>query len=145
MSLVGHQVKMKMIEVVRDESPALPLVVADFNQLVQVFINLVVNAVEAMNDRGKLTIHAATENGWVKVSVSDNGCGIPPENLDRLFTPFFTTKEDVKGVGLGLAVSYGIIERHGGRIEARSEAGKGSTFTIFLPAHREENPANSTG
>ena len=134
-----------MIEVVREESPALPLVVADFNQLVQVFINLVVNAVQAMNEGGKLTIHTATENGWVRMSVSDTGCGIPPENMDKLFTPFFTTKEDVKGVGLGLAVSYGIIERHGGRIEVQSEVGKGSTFTIFLPAHREESPANSAG
>lgn len=145
MSLVGHQAKMKMIEVVREESPMLPLVVADFNQLVQVFINLIVNAVQAMSDGGKLSIHTATEDGWVSMSVSDNGCGIPPENMDKLFTPFFTTKEDVKGVGLGLAVSYGIIERHGGRIEARSQVGKGSTFTIFLPSYREERPVNSTG
>jgi signal transduction histidine kinase len=144
MSLVGHQAKMKMIEVVREESPTLPLVVADFNQLVQVFINLVVNAVQAMNEGGKLTIHTAMEDGWISMSVSDTGCGIPPENMDKLFTPFFTTKEDVKGVGLGLAVSYGIIERHGGRIEARSEVGKGSTFTIFLTAYREETPVNST-
>jgi signal transduction histidine kinase len=144
-SLVEHQAKLKMIEVVRDESPALPLVVADFNQLVQVFINLVVNAIQAMGDGGKLTIHTAAEDGWVRISVSDTGYGIPPENMDKLFTPFFTTREDVKGVGLGLAVSYGIIERHGGRIEARSEVGKGSTFIILLPAYREESPATSAG
>jgi len=145
MSLVGHQARIKMIEVLREESPTLPLVVADFNQLVQVFINLIVNAVQAMRDGGKLSIHTATEDGWVSMSVSDNGCGIPPENMDKLYTPFFTTKEDVKGVGLGLAVSYGIIERHGGRIEARSQVGKGSTFTIYLPPYREETPVRSTG
>jgi signal transduction histidine kinase len=142
-SLVGHQAKMKMIEVVREESPALPLVVADFNQLVQVIINLVVNAVQAMNEGCKLTVRTSAEGGWVRVSVQDTGCGIPPENMDKLFTPFFTTKEEVKGVGLGLAVSYGIIERHGGRIEVQSEVGHGSTFTVVLPAHHEEGPDKS--
>jgi signal transduction histidine kinase len=81
----------------------------------------------------------------VKISVSDTGAGITPENMERLFTPFFTTKEDLKGVGLGLAVSHGIIERHGGRIEAHSEVGKGSTFRVFLPAYREDGLVSSTG
>lgn len=143
MSLVGHQTR--KVEVVRDEAPALPLVVADFNQLVQVFINLIVNAVQAMGDGGRLTMRAGAENDWVRISVSDTGRGIPPENMEKLFTPFFTTREDEKGVGLGLAVSYGIIEKHGGRIEVRSEVGRGSTFTIFLPAYREEAPEASTG
>ncbi len=145
LSLVEHEPSIKLVDVVREEPPELPLVVADFNQLVQVFINLVVNAVQAMNDGGRLTISTGTEDGWVKMSVSDTGRGIPPENMERLFTPFFTTKEDTRGVGLGLAVSYGIIERHGGRIEARSEVGKGSTFTVFLPAYREESPDRPTG
>jgi len=145
LSLVEHEPRIKLVDVAREEQPELPLVVADFNQLVQVFINLLVNAVQAMNDGGRLTIRTGTENGWVKMSVSDTGRGIPPENMDRLFTPFFTTKEDTKGVGLGLAVSYGIIEKHGGRIEAQSEVGKGSTFTVFLPAYRETNPERPTG
>jgi two-component system NtrC family sensor kinase len=137
-SLGGHQARMKMIEVVREEEPALPLVVADFNQLVQVVINLVVNAVQAMNEGGRLTLRTSAEGNWVRISVQDAGCGIPPENMDKLFTPFFTTRDEVKGVGLGLAVSYGIVERHGGRIEVQSEVGKGSTFTIVLPAYHEE-------
>jgi signal transduction histidine kinase len=145
LSLVEHQPKMKLLEVVKDESPNLPLVVADFNQLVQVFINLLVNAVQSMEDGGKLAIRTESEDEWVKMSISDTGCGIPPGNMDKLFTPFFTTKEDIKGVGLGLAVSHGIIERHGGRIEAQSEVGKGSTFTVFLPAYREESPVKSVG
>jgi signal transduction histidine kinase len=145
LSLVEHEPSIKLIEVVREEAPELPLVVADFNQLVQVFVNLLVNAIQAMHDGGRLTIRTGMENGWVKMSVSDTGGGIPPENMERLFTPFFTTKEDLKGVGLGLAVSHGIIERHGGRIEARSEVGQGSTFTVFLPAYREDGLVSSTG
>jgi signal transduction histidine kinase len=144
MSLAGHQAKMKRIEVVREETPALPLVVADFNQLVQVLINLVVNGIDAMPEGCRMTIGTSGENGWVRISVRDAGCGITPENMEKLFTPFFTTKEEVKGVGLGLAVSYGIIERHGGRIEVQSEVGKGSTFTIVLPAYRGEQARKST-
>jgi signal transduction histidine kinase len=144
LSLIEHQPKMKLLEVVRDESTTLPLVVADFNQLVQVFINLLVNAIQSVDDKGKLTIRTEAENEWVKISISDTGCGIPEENMDKIFTPFFTTKEDVKGVGLGLSVSHGIIERHGGRIETQSKVGKGSTFTILLPSYREESTKNST-
>jgi signal transduction histidine kinase len=138
MSLVGHQAKVKMIEVVREESPSLSLVVADFNQLVQVFINLVINAIQAMNEGCKLTIRTWQDGDWVRVSVNDTGCGIPPENMDKLFTPFFTTRDEVKGVGLGLAISHGIVERNGGRIEVQSEVGKGSTFTVVLPAYKGE-------
>ncbi len=146
MSLVGHQAKMKRIEVVREESETLPLVVADFNQLVQVIVNLIVNAVQAMKEGYRLDIRTAEEDDWVKISVHDTGCGIPSENMDKLFTPFFTTKDEVKGVGLGLAVSYGIVERHGGRIEVESEVDTGSTFTIILPAYKEEaKPEKSTG
>jgi two-component system NtrC family sensor kinase len=144
MSLVGHQAKMKTIEIIREEAPSLSLVVADFNQLVQVFINLVLNAIQAMNEGGKLTISASQDSDWVRVSVRDTGSGIPPENMDKLFTPFFTTKDEVKGVGLGLAVSYGIIERHGGRIEVQSEVNKGSTFTVVLPAYKGETPPKTT-
>jgi signal transduction histidine kinase len=138
MSLVGHQAKVKMIDIVREESPSLSLVVADFNQLVQVFINLVINAIQAMNEGCKLTIRTWQEGDWVSVSVNDTGCGIPPENMDKLFTPFFTTRDEVKGVGLGLAISHGIVERNGGRIEVQSEVGKGSTFTVVLPAYKGE-------
>ena len=143
MSLAGHQIKMKTIEVSREDMPSQALVVADFNQLVQVIINLIVNAVQAMKEGGKLTVSTSQNDSWVRISIHDTGYGIPPENMDKLFTPFFTTKEDIKGVGLGLAVSYGIIERHGGRIEVQSEVGKGSTFTIVLPAFKGEELTNS--
>jgi signal transduction histidine kinase len=140
-SLVGHQAVMKKVEVAREEASALPPVLADFNQLQQVFINLTVNAIQAMPEGGKLTIRSSPgDDGWVKVSFQDNGCGIPAENMDKLFTPFFTTKDEVKGVGLGLAVSHGIIERHGGRIEVESEVGRGSTFTVHLPVYKGGAP-----
>ncbi len=144
-SLVGHQAVMKKVAVAREEAPALPPVLADFNQLQQVFINLAVNAIQATSEGGRLTIRSSLgEDGRVRVSFQDTGCGIPPENIDKIFTPFFTTKEEVKGVGLGLSVSYGIIERHGGKIEVQSEVGKGSTFTVYLPVYQEGSQPTST-
>jgi two-component system NtrC family sensor kinase len=135
-SMVDHQAEMKHVEIIREESSPSQTVLADSDQLKQVLINLVLNAIQAMPDGGKLIIRSsADEDGWARISVQDTGCGIAPENMEKLFTPFFTTKEKGKGVGLGLAVSYGIVERHGGRIEVESELGKGSTFTIRLPAY----------
>ncbi|MCX7912016.1 MAG: ATP-binding protein [Dehalococcoidales bacterium] len=143
MLLVGHHPQMKTVEVVREEAPHLPLVVGDFNQLVQVLLDLILNALQAMGGTGRLTIRAAADGNWVKVSVSDTGCGISRENMDKIFTPFFTTK--AAGTGLGLAIARGIIERHGGRIEVQSEPDRGSTFTVVLPAYREESLVSSTG
>jgi signal transduction histidine kinase len=135
-AIVGHQAQLKKVKIVRDEAPDLPPVKADFSQLQQVFINLIVNAIQAMSSGGEILIHAVlTDDDMVSVAIQDSGCGIPPEDLSKIFTPFFSTKEAVKGVGLGLAVSYGIIERHGGRIDVQSEVDKGSTFTVFLPRY----------
>ncbi len=146
MTVVGHQAEMNRVEVTKEQtSPSLD-VLADPHQLQQVLTNLVINAIQAMPDGGRLTIRtSADEDGQVSVSVEDTGCGITPENMDKLFTPFFTTKEEVKGVGLGLAVSHGIVERHGGRIEVQSEVGKGTTFTVHLPAYDggQEPPLSS--
>ncbi len=140
MSLIGHQAGMNKVNVIREEAEPVPLVFADTGQIQQVFINLMVNAIQAMPGGGELTIRSvAGEDNLVQVSFRDTGCGIAPEHMDKLFTPFFTTKDEVKGVGLGLSVSYGIIERHGGSIEVQSEPGKGSTFTVRLPAYRPEN------
>jgi signal transduction histidine kinase len=133
MTLVGHQAQIKRITVVRKEENPLPPVMADFAQIQQVFVNIVVNAIQATAEGGKLTITVTSEDGSVKTAFSDTGVGIKPEHMEKLFTPFFTTKADVKGVGLGLSVSYGIVERHGGKIEVQSEFGIGSTFTVILP------------
>jgi len=137
-SLVAHSAELQHVEIARNLSVTLPEVMVDPDQLQQVFTNLIVNAIQAMPEGGTLTLCTSADNeGQVKVEVQDTGIGISQENLQKLFTPFFTTKKEVKGVGLGLAVSHGIIQRHGGKIEVSSEEGKGSTFTIYLKTYQE--------
>jgi two-component system NtrC family sensor kinase len=118
----------------------LPVVELDRSQIQQVLWNLTINALEAMPDGGTLTLRSrpGVAPGAVEVEIADTGVGIPRENLTRLFDPFFTTKST--GTGLGLAVTYGIIERHGGTIEVKSEVGRGSAFTLIFPAAKEGGP-----
>jgi signal transduction histidine kinase/CheY-like chemotaxis protein len=111
----------------------LPLVEVDVARIKQVFLNLISNAVYAMPDGGTLAIRTAAVGEQVHVAFRDSGTGIAPEDLPRIFDPFFTTKPDVSGTGLGLSVSLGIVESHGGTIEVESELGRGSTFTVKLP------------
>lgn len=123
------------IQVVQDIDPDLPLISADHNRLNQVLVNLIINAVDAMEGKGTLTLRtyqdlAAKE---VVLEVSDTGVGIPPENIPKIFEPFFTTKEVGKGTGLGLSTVYGIVQEHGGSIDVQSEVGKGTTFTLHFP------------
>jgi two-component system, NtrC family, sensor kinase len=139
LDLVSNSGQIKHVKVVREFSPDLPRVKADPDQLQQVFLNLILNAVQSMPDGGKLTLHTDQEKGFIKLEVQDTGCGISPENMHKLFTPFFTTKKEVKGVGLGLAVSYGIIQRHHGKINVKSNEGEGTTFSIYLPVNYAEN------
>jgi two-component system NtrC family sensor kinase len=139
LSLVEHQPLFHNIEITRDYAADLPLVPADQGRMEQVFLNLVMNAAEAMEGRGRITITAAprrTEGGGeeVLVSVADTGPGIPEEIQSRIFDPFFTTKAAGKGTGLGLSVSYRIVEDHGGRIQVLSKPGEGTTFSVGLPA-----------
>jgi len=104
------------------------------HDLQQVFLNLFLNAVQAMPDGGSLQVQADVSEGkWVRVRVADTGLGIGPEHLSQIFDPFFTTKDPGMGTGLGLSVSHGIIEEHGGRIEVTSEPGQGTTFSVYLP------------
>jgi signal transduction histidine kinase len=103
-------------------------------QLNQVFLNLLVNAADAIEKEGKIAVRTWSENGSVFASVSDTGCGIRPEHLGRIFEPFFTTKDVGKGTGLGLSITYDIVKKHGGDITVRSEEGKGTTFTVRIPA-----------
>ncbi|MCD6391115.1 MAG: 4Fe-4S binding protein [Dehalococcoidia bacterium] len=138
LAMVGHQAQLQNVEIVKEFSPSLPKVIADFDQLQQVFTNLTLNAIQAMSEGGKLTLRTSVENSQVRVDVQDTGCGISKDNLSKLFTPFFTTKAKGKGVGLGLAVVHGIIERHKGVIKVQSEVGKGTTFTVYLGGHNDE-------
>ncbi len=111
----------------------IPWIYGNPGQINQVLTNLLVNAAQAIPERGEITIQTTLDNNNAVLRVSDTGTGISPENMEKLFTPFFTTKEVGQGTGLGLSISYGIIDQHGGRLQADSEVGKGTTFTIFLP------------
>jgi signal transduction histidine kinase len=123
------------ITVIRDYDPALPLLAADEDKLKRVFMNLLLNAFQAMRPGGSLTVSTAydRERNGVRIVFSDTGSGIPEEIRDKIFEPFFTTKPPGEGTGLGLAVSYGIVKEHKGEFSVISEKGKGSSFTLWFP------------
>jgi two-component system NtrC family sensor kinase len=136
-SLVSHKLKLMNLDVEVALDDNLPAVPCDGAQIRQVLLNLLLNAAEATPEgRGghvRIETRAEEGGGSAVIAVSDTGEGIPPENLARIFDPFFTTKPEGKGVGLGLAVSYGIVEAHGGEIDVESKIGVGTTFTVRLP------------
>lgn len=140
-----HHLEMNNIALIKEFLPDLPPVTGNEYQLQQVFTNIIINARQAMNAGGKLSISTAANNGNVEVDFVDTGCGIAPENLKKIFDPFFTTKEVGIGTGLGLSVSYGIIHDMGGEIILESEVGKGSLFKIRLPATSPSSPASADG
>jgi len=119
------------IELTKRLDTDLPEVEIDPDQVQQVLVNMILNAVQAMPEGGKLTIGAREKEGFLEVEIADTGCGIPGEAINKIFDPLFTTK--AKGIGLGLAVCKSIIDRHGGYIEVKSKLGKGTTFSIKLP------------
>lgn len=137
-TLTNGDLEHKDIRVETDFSADLPTIRGSRDKLKQVFLNLITNARDAMPRGGTLRISSAERGKTVHVRVSDTGIGIPPENLNRIFDAFYTTKGKVSGVGLGLSVSYGIVSQHRGSIEVESAVGKGTTFTIVLP-HEEES------
>ena len=139
LALVEGQALFQNIEIVKNLLSSPPRVTADSGQIQQVFINIVLNAAEAMQGQGKLTIQTdlSQDGQFIEIAFTDTGCGISEENIERLFEPFFTTKEVGRGTGLGLAISYGIIQRHNGTIDVKSQVGEGTTFTIRLPIEKE--------
>ena len=130
--LLGNQIQIQNVTLEKRLGPV-PLVDADYGQLRQACVNVIMNACEAMSRGGKLAIDTGVIEGgkWVELAFQDNGPGIPPDHLTKIFDPFFTTKE--KGTGLGLSVVYGIVERHGGKIDLKTEVGKGTRIGIRLP------------
>ena len=132
-NLIAHQNRGNRIEIAFDIADNMPRVNADSGQIQQAVIALATNAIDAMPDGGTLTFRAFSENRRIAIEIEDTGVGIQPEDMPKVFEPFFTTKEVGRGTGLGLAVCYGIITDHGGRLNVRSNIGKGSTFTILLP------------
>ena len=133
LNLVEHQLRKSAIEVKLDTQAALPPVKGNAGKLQQVFLNLFLNARDAMEAGGTLAIHVWSEDGFARIDVADSGQGIQPENLARIYDPFFTTKAARKGTGLGLSVTYGIVREHGGTIEVESRWGAGSRFRVELP------------
>lgn len=147
MRLVRNQLLLSSVDEETDIETGLPFVCGDYKSLQQVFLNLFLNAVHAMPKGGTLGTKAwASDDGeWVKIAIRDTGVGIEPEDIPHIFDPFFTTKEVGKGTGLGLSVTYGILQKHGGRIEVQSEKGNGTTFFIMLPAEKEKCALNGNG
>jgi signal transduction histidine kinase len=131
LNVVWNELKHKAT--VRREYGAIPPIPCIPQQLNQVFLNLLVNAAQAIPEKGEICIRTQSENGYVEIQISDTGEGILPENLPKIFDPFFTTKEVGKGTGLGLHVAYSIVKRHNGTIDVKSEVGKGTTFTVRIP------------
>jgi two-component system NtrC family sensor kinase len=144
LSLVENQALIKGINLNFEPGEGLPMITLDRNQMQSVLLNIIMNALDATEPGGNITIATGIgvsankpEQKGVEIVCNDTGCGIPAENLDKLFDPFFTTKEIGQGTGLGLSVSYGIVDRHEGAIWVQSKVGRGSTFTIWLPVEEE--------
>ncbi len=145
LKLVGNQMLVSNVEAEKHIPPNFPSVYGDYKSLQQVFLNLFINAIHAMPEGGKLSVTGSLsdDDRLLHIEVADNGVGIDPEDIPRIFDPFYTTKDVGKGTGLGLSVTYGILQKHGGGIEVQSEKGRGTTFTIILPA--ESNDKRPSG
>jgi signal transduction histidine kinase len=134
-----EQLDKQRITVKLDISPRLPLVQGSRDKLKQVLLNLVINARDAMPRGGTITLKVQVVHNMVRIDIADTGVGIPPEHMGKIFDAFFTTKKEVSGVGLGLSVTYGIVQQHRGTITVASRVGEGAAFTVQLPAVGETN------
>ncbi len=137
LALVQHPLKTARVNVVRHYKDELPAVLGSTTRLQQVFLNLFINARDAMPGGGMLEVRTAAYNGSVEIEVTDTGAGIPAEQVHRIFDPFFTTKSSGRGTGLGLSISYGIIKEHAGKVDVRSTPGKGTSFRLEFPVARK--------
>jgi len=150
--LVENQALLKGVSVHFEPGESLPMIVLDRSQIESVFLNMILNALDATNPSDEIRITSSSAlsandigHQGVEVTIADNGCGMPPEHLNQIFEPFFSTKDVGKGTGLGLSVSLGIVKEHGGNIRVQSELGKGTTFFIWLPIDRQEDAHESAG
>ena len=138
--LIGHQISLQNIDIEETYADTNPYVTADFKQIQQVLLNLLINAAQAMPQGGNILVQVndSREDQFIDIHISDSGCGIPAENVEKIFDPFFTTKSNFKGTGLGLSTAYSIVIKHGGLITVKSEINKGTEFTIRLPRYNKE-------
>jgi two-component system, NtrC family, sensor kinase len=140
LSMLRRQGAFGAVTVNEEYAADLPGVEVDVSRIKQVFLNIINNAVYVMPDGGSLTVRTTASARGVRVDFVDSGPGIAPEHRDRIFDPFFTTKPEVSGTGLGLSVSLGIVQSHGGTIEVQSALGEGTTFTVALPLRVDGEP-----
>ena len=131
LNVVNNEIKYKAT--ITKNLGDIPMVEGYPQKLNQVFMNILVNAAQAIKEKGEIKIQTKKEGRYVVISISDTGCGIKKEHLSKIFDPFFTTKEIGKGTGLGMNIAYNIIKEHKGKIDVKSIAGKGTIFTIILP------------
>ena len=139
LSFIDHQLKLRHIKLIKDFSLNLPRVTVDGNQIKQVFLNLLLNSIDAMADGGTITIgvhtvESAPGERHVQITLADTGCGIPKDKIEKVFDPFYTTKDTSGNAGLGLSIAKGIIDKHHGTVEIESESERGTCVTIGLPA-----------
>ncbi|MBI4833171.1 MAG: response regulator protein [Candidatus Lindowbacteria bacterium] len=139
LSILENEFRLHHIRIEKETTGDIPEMLVDANQMEQVFVDLLLNAIEAIQERGVITVRsrASADGKFAIIEVADTGCGIPKENIARIFEPFFSTKSN--GTGLGLAVSYGIVQKHGGRIHVASQPGQGTCFTAELPIVNSES------
>jgi two-component system NtrC family sensor kinase len=148
-SFIEHQLKSRLIKIVRQYSPDMPMVNIDSNQIKQVFVNVLLNSVEAMEDGGTITITAEDKKddfnqGYLRIIFADTGCGISEDIIEKVFDPFFTTKDNLGNTGLGLSITKGIIAKHHGTIRIQSEVEKGTRVIIRLPiSYKLEHSVNN--
>ena len=146
LQLLEPQLRRSQIELVRAYDPDAPVVMGNAGKLQQVFTNLILNARDAILDGGRITLKTSmVDDGSLVVEISDTGIGIAPENVAKIYDPFYTTKGVGQGTGLGLAVSYGIVQEHTGRISVESTPGRGTTFHITLPNARSRARLQAVG
>jgi two-component system NtrC family sensor kinase len=139
LSFIDHQLKSKHIKLVKQFSPGLPKLTADSNQIKQVFLNLLLNSIDALQDGGTITISAekvesAPGESHLQITLADTGCGIPKDIIEKVFDPFYTTKDSSGNAGLGLSIAKGIIDKHRGTVKIESESEGGTCVIIALPA-----------
>jgi signal transduction histidine kinase len=135
--LIGHQSKYRRVRLATNLKDRLPCVEGDPSALRQVCMNLLMNAHQAIGDQGVVeVVTSGPEQGMIAIAIRDTGCGIPKDHIDRIWDPFFTTKEAGNGTGLGLALTYSIVKRHSGEIRVESSPGQGTLFTVLLPVSR---------
>lgn len=133
LGIVKYDKRIKDVKFQTQISNDLPIINIIPDQLLQVFVNILINALDATKGKGKIEVNAFNDNHFIYIDITDDGCGIDPINMDKLFDPFFTTKNVGQGTGLGLSVSYGIMKKFNGDIKVKSELKKGTTFTLVIP------------